>query len=313
MTTALVTDSRMERHDTGISHPERPARLSHTISYLENQKWFSDLLLVPSQKCDIDQILLVHELELIERAKKTCDNGLPYLDTPDVAVCKESFDVACLATGSVLSLANAVVTGKATNGFAHIRPPGHHAEKNIALGFCIFNSIAICARYLQLHHGIEKILILDWDVHHGNGTQHIFEEDSSIVYISIHQYPHYPGTGAHSESGHGSGKGATLNCPMASGSSDIDYIQAFKEKILPAIDSFRPELILISAGFDAHTNDPLGSINLSTEFYAWMTQVLMESANNYCDNRIISILEGGYDLDALASSVSAHLKTLKQI
>ncbi|MCG8324888.1 MAG: histone deacetylase, partial [Thiotrichales bacterium] len=175
---------------------------------------------------------------------------------------------------------------------------------------CLFNNVAILARYLQKQHGLDKILILDWDVHHGNGTQHLFEEDPSVLYISTHQYPYYPGTGAYTEDGIGKGKGATLNCPMPAGADDVMYETAFMEKILPGIDEFRPDSIIISAGFDAHRQDPLAQINLSTEFFGWMTSRIMEKADAYCDGRILSALEGGYNLQMLPLCVAEHLSVL---
>ena len=180
-----------------------------------------------------------------------------------------------------------------------MRPPGHHAEHDQAMGFCILNNVAILARYLKAVHGLDKVLVLDWDVHHGNGTQHTFEEDPSVLFASTHQYPFYPGTGAWSETGIGKGSGATLNCPMPAGSDDNDYEAAFMEKILPAIDQFKPEFIIISAGFDAHRDDPLGEINLSTGFYGWMTDRIMEMADKHAGGRIVSVLEGGYNLAML--------------
>ena len=182
----------------------------------------------------------------------------------------------------------------------------------MALGFCLFNNVAILARYLQLHYGIDKVAIVDWDVHHGNGTQHIFEEDPSVLYISTHQYPYYPGTGNYTETGIGKGTGATLNCPMAAGSTDKDYEHAFIKQILPKLDEFKPGFVLISAGFDAHYADPLGGINLTENFFGWMTMQLMQKAEQYCNNRIISLLEGGYNLDALARCIGIHLQELSQ-
>ena len=178
------------------------------------------------------------------------------------------------------------------------------------MGFCLFNSIAISARYLQQRYGIEKVLILDWDVHHGNGTQHSFEQDPSVQFISLHQYPYYPGSGAHSETGIGPGKGATVNCPMLVGATDADYERAFTERVLPAIEKFQPQVVLISAGFDAHFADPLAHINLTTEFYGWMTMTMLEVADRYADARLISLLEGGYSLEYLPLCVATHLKTL---
>jgi acetoin utilization deacetylase AcuC-like enzyme len=310
MKTALLSDSRFLLHDTGQSHPERAARISTAIKHAKKQTWFDQLVPLTPIACDEVWLHCVHDVALVRRAQKACANGQDYLDTPDVLINLHSFDTARLAAGGVLQLVDAVVSGQVNNGFALTRPPGHHAEKNMALGFCIFNNIAIAARYLQKHHGLDKILILDWDVHHGNGTQHIFEDDPSVYYASLHQYPHYPGSGAASETGIGRGVGATLNCPMAAGSTDKDYLQAFEEEVLPNISKFKPEIVLISAGFDAHKADPLGNINLTTSFYGWMTQRVMEIADQYAESRVISVLEGGYNLESLAGSVSEHLSVL---
>jgi acetoin utilization deacetylase AcuC-like enzyme len=310
MNTAFLSDDRFLLHDTGRSHPERPARLSAVLDQLEKQPWFRQLLPFRGVACDEAWLCNVHDLELVRRAQQACLNGDDYLDSPDVQVSSQSFDTALLAAGGVLQLVDAVISGQVDNGFALVRPPGHHAEKNTALGFCLFNNVAVAARYLQRRHGLDKILILDWDVHHGNGTQHTFEDDPSVYYISLHQYPHYPGTGAASETGFGRGSGTTLNCPMAAGSSDSEYQSAFSQQILPGIHEFQPEVVLVSAGFDAHQADPLGAINLTTSCYGWMTERLLEIADQYAGGRLISMLEGGYDLDALAASVGEHLSTL---
>ena len=182
----------------------------------------------------------------------------------------------------------------------------------MALGFCLFNNVAILARYLQKHHGLERVLILDWDVHHGNGTQHFFEQDPSVLYISLHQYPYYPGTGSASENGVGRGRGATLNCPMWAGANDTDYEEAFRTRILPKIDQFRPEAIIISAGFDAHMDDPLGGIRLSTDFFGWMSARMLEAANRHAGNRLISVLEGGYNLEMLPRCIGTHLSVISE-
>jgi acetoin utilization deacetylase AcuC-like enzyme len=206
-----------------------------------------------------------------------------------------------------------VIAGEAQNGFSLSRPPGHHAERDLALGFCLFNNVAVLARYLQKQNGLDKILILDWDVHHGNGTQHTFEQDPSILYVSTHQYPFYPGTGAASETGSGRGEGATLNCPMPAGADDALYESAFREKILPQIEAFVPDALIISAGFDAHADDPLAPINLSTEFFGWMSERMMEVADRYAGGRLISMLEGGYNVNRLPLCIEEHLKVLAGI
>ena len=310
MTTGLIFDNRFLKHDTGPNHPECGERIQSVGNHLKNKTWFNELHLVPPTKADPKWISRIHDISYIKRAYAACGTGLPFLDSPDVCICEHSVEVAELAVGGALQLTTQVLDGTLDNGFALMRPPGHHAEFGQALGFCLFNNIAIVAKYAQERYGIEKVLILDWDVHHGNGTQHSFETDPSILYVSIHQYPCYPGTGAYSENGVGSGVGATLNCPMPAGSHDADYMTTFIEKILPKIDDFAPELVLLSAGFDAHRDDPLAQINLSTSMYEWMTNRLLEVADKHSSGRLISLLEGGYNLSALATCVSLHVRSL---
>ena len=307
MTTGLHYDEHYLRHDTGIGHPECKERLLSSMEYLSRQDWLKSLVRIPASQLDERWLYQIHTRPYIERARQACAANDSFLDSMDVAISKDSFEVALLAAGAALSLADNIVTGNINNGFGLIRPPGHHAETDQALGFCLFNNVAILARYLQEHHKLDKVLILDWDVHHGNGTQHIFEEDPSVLYISTHQYPFYPGTGAFDETGIGRGKGATLNCPMPAGSNDRDYEVVFMEKILPRMESFQPEFIIISAGFDAHKDDPLAGICLSTEFFGWMTDRVMEIAGKHCQGRIISLLEGGYNLTALPLCIEQHL------
>lgn len=310
MKTGFLYDPIYLEHDTGPGHPETSRRLTASMQYLQKQPWFAQLQPVSPLAADLKWIETTHSTAYIRHAQETCAAGEPYLDSMDVSVSRRSFAVALAAIGGALRLADRVVGGELQNGFALLRPPGHHAEKDMALGFCIFNNVAILARYLQQHHGLGKILILDWDVHHGNGTQHTFEDDPSVLYISTHQYPFYPGTGAASETGSGRGIGATLNCPMPAGAGDREYELAFLEKILPKIDEFKPELIIISAGFDAHREDPLANINLTTGFFAWMTKVILEKADRYAQGRIISLLEGGYNLQRLPECIGVHLQAL---
>ncbi len=310
MKTSIVTDPLFQEHQTGAGHPERSERLSMVQRMLEQQSWYSDLQQVKPTAVQPDSIELVHGAEYADKIASACQAGDPWIDTPDVAVSAESFKVASHATGSLLGLVDEVMTEKADNGFALVRPPGHHAEHDTAMGFCIFNSVAIAARHLQKEHGLERVMIIDWDVHHGNGTQHTFEQDPSVLFASLHQFPHYPGTGAASEGGIGEGEGTTINCPMAPGVGDAEYRAAFEEVILPRALSFKPDFILVSAGFDAHEADPLGSINLTDDSYRWMTKVVMNLADHTCDGRVVSVLEGGYDLNALATSVTGHVSTL---
>jgi len=310
MTTGILYDDRFLDHDAGAGHPERKERLETAIKHLRGQPWFHQLTAVSPRVVERKWIEKIHDGSYIQRASEACRQGMPFLDVADVGICSESCDVAYLAAGGALELADKMVAGEIHNGFSLSRPPGHHAERNMALGFCLFNNVAVLARYLQQHHGLDKILILDWDVHHGNGTQHTFEEDPSVLYISTHQYPYYPGTGAASETGIGRGAGATLNCPMPAGAADTDYEHAFSERILPQIDEFQPDAVIISAGFDAHRDDPLAQINLSTEFFSWMSTRMMEVADKHAGRRIISMLEGGYNIDQLPLCIDAHLKVL---
>ena len=310
MRTAFLQDRRFAEHLTGEGHPERPARLEASLRALEGQSWFTQLPRVAAAPATLDWIEQIHDLTYIRRAEALCGSGAPWIDTPDVAVCPRSFDVALLAAGSGLALADTVVAGQADNAFALVRPPGHHAEHAAAMGFCVFNNVAVLARYLQKAHGLDKIAIIDWDVHHGNGTQHSFEEDPSVFYVSLHQYPYYPGTGSADETGRGRGRGTTLNCPMRAGANDSAYERAFMEQVLPALDLYRPEAVIISAGFDAHHGDPLADIALSTACYGWMTMRLLEVADQHAGGRVISMLEGGYDLEGLADCVTEHVAVL---
>jgi acetoin utilization deacetylase AcuC-like enzyme len=310
VTTGICYDAAFLAHDTGPGHPERRERLTAVMQHLESLPWFGSLPRLAPTAADPARIRRIHSSEYMDRAQRVCESGAPYLDSMDVAVSNNSFDIALLAAGAPLVIADEIIAGRLRNGMALIRPPGHHAERDMALGFCLFNNVAVLARYLQDQAGVDKILILDWDVHHGNGTQHTFEDDPSVLYISTHQYPFYPGTGAWYEEGTGRGTGATLNCPMEAGSSDADYERAFVEKILPKIDWFRPEFVILSAGFDAHEDDPLAEMGLSTEFFGWMSERMLEAADRYAGGRIVSVLEGGYNLRKLPLCVAEHLHKL---
>jgi acetoin utilization deacetylase AcuC-like enzyme len=310
MRTGFLYDPAFLEHDTGRGHPECRERLAATMAYLEQQPWFRELRQFKPERIDERWLHEVHSRDYVRRAEATCRAGAPFLDCLDVSVSRQSYDIALLAAGGPIVLADQILAGHVNNAFALLRPPGHHAERDMALGFCLFNNVAILARYLQLQHGLEKILILDWDVHHGNGTQHTFQEDPTVLYISTHQYPFYPGTGHWSETGIGRGRGATLNCPMPAGAGDREYELAFCEKILPKIDEFKPQAIIISSGFDAHRDDPLADIQLGTEFYGWMTERLLEKADQHAGGRIISVLEGGYNLHALPRCVAVHVQVL---
>ena len=308
--TGFVYDPVFLRHDPGRTHPERSARLVATMERLEREPWFEDLESIAAGPCSAEWLESVHAPDYVARAEEVCRAGGPFLDVPDVGVSRESFAVARIAAGAGIALADRLMAGEIDNGFSLARPPGHHAERALALGFCLFNNIAVLARYLQRRHGLERILILDWDVHHGNGTQHAFEEDPTVLFASLHQYPFYPGTGAANEEGVGRGRGTTVNCPMPAGARDALYEEAFRNRILPAIDAFGPDAVLLSAGFDAHADDPLAAVELSTECYRWMSERILEVAERHAGGRVISLLEGGYSLEALPDCVAAHLECL---
>jgi len=222
----------------------------------------------------------------------------------------DSCTAALLAAGAGITAVEQVLAGNVSSCFCAVRPPGHHAEADRAMGFCLFNNIAVAAAYATNHQRVEKAAIVDWDVHHGNGTQNIFYGNPDILYISLHQYPHYPGSGSAGERGADAGEGLTLNLPMSAGSGDREYLAAFEERVIPAIKTFSPGLLLISAGFDAHAEDPLSQVRLTENGFAGMTAMLRQCAESCCEGRIVSLLEGGYDLDALARSVAAHLQAL---
>lgn len=298
------------KHDTGPGHPERPDRLKAIVARLNQSDIFQNIRQLRPVPASPDWIQKVHPISYIQTIERRCLAGETLLDSGDTHVCKESYGIALLAAGGVLRAIDEVMAGNSTRIFCAVRPPGHHAETETVMGFCLFNNVAIGARYAQHKYAIGRIAILDWDVHHGNGTQEIFWRDPSVLYISTHQYPLWPGTGASNEIGEGAGEGFTLNCPMRPGSGEAEFIDAFENRILPALHKFRPELLIISAGFDAHAADPLANISLTEGSFAKFTQFASEIATKYCNGRIVSVLEGGYDLDALARSVEAHLKAL---
>ena len=300
--TAYLYDPIYLQHQTEWGHPERPERLTAIDKKLREAPYYSELLRVTPRKADYKFIELIHDHSYITRVKKEVESGESYLDSMDTSICGKSFEVALYAAGGGLAMCDAIMRGEAVHGFCAVRPPGHHAERDYAAGFCIFNNIAIAARYLQTEHGLKKVAIVDWDVHHGNGTQHSFEQDESVLYVSTHQYPYYPGTGSYREKGSGSGEGYTLNVPMEAGAGDEEYLEAFEKTIVPELEDFEPEIILISAGFDGHRNDPLSAIGLSTGTFQKFTEMLLGVARGCCSNRVIAFLEGGYNLQALADS-----------
>lgn len=308
---AYYWDSLSLQHDTG-PHVECIARAEFLAP--ENVRGLAPgLNTLPVCRHDCVQwIHQVHRPEYHEFVIEACRAGRRLLDEGDTFVCTRSYDAALAAVDAGLSAADAVMDGSVRTAFCAIRPPGHHALPGRAMGFCIFGNVAILARYLQKQHGIGKIAIVDWDVHHGNGTQDIFYSDASVLFISLHQFPLWPGTGRADETGEGPGKGFTLNVPIAPGTSEAEYLRQFESVVLPRLSAFGPEFLLISAGFDAHRDDPLGGLLLSEAGFTRMTRRLKEIAEDACGGRIISCLEGGYNLPALQRSVAAHVTALME-
>jgi acetoin utilization deacetylase AcuC-like enzyme len=317
--TGFVYHDDFLRHHTGPGHPERPERLRHLIAHLKTTAILSDLAAIPACPAEWSWIEAVHPRSYIEHIrgyrsasrKSACNADLYFLDS-DTVVSEHSLEVACLAAGSVAAACDAVMNGEIRNAFCAIRPPGHHAERARAMGFCLFNNVAIGARYLQAQHQLKRVCIIDWDVHHGNGTQDIFYRDGSVLYISIHQYPLYPGSGKKSETGEGEGEGATMNFPCPPGCGDKEYLEIFANEIAPAVSRFQPEFLLLSAGFDAHRDDPLANMKVTEAGFAAMTEMALALANQCCGGRLVSVLEGGYSLEALARSVEVHLQKLSK-
>ena len=299
-------------HDTGPGHPERPERVQALMTHLVQSSVWSKLSHTRPEPADVESILQVHPEKYVKSIEQRCRSGERVLDMGDTHVCQESYRIALLAAGAVVQAVDQVVTGSLRRAFCLVRPPGHHAETATAMGFCLFNNVAIAARRAQTQHGIKRVAIVDWDVHHGNGTQEIFYRDNSVLYLSTHQYPFYPGTGAKSETGKDEGEGYTVNCPLPAGSGEREYLQEFQQAIIPALEKFRPEFVLISAGFDAHRNDPLAQMQLTEDSFAKFTTLVREVAERYAGGRIVSVLEGGYDLHGLSRSVEEHLKLLLQ-
>ena len=310
--TGLVYTNFYLKHETGPGHPERPERLTSIMERLKQDGLLSRLTLLTPVAASTQWVATVHTTAYIEHVREDCRSANGYVDSPDSPASRDSYDVALTAVGGLLGAVDAVIKGRVKNAFCAIRPPGHHALKNRAMGFCLFNNVAIAAKYIQQKHHLAKVLIVDWDVHHGNGTQAAFNDDPTVFYFSVHQSPFYPGTGSAAERGEGKGLGSKLNVPLPAGSGDAEYLKVFEEKLKPAAAAFKPDFVLISAGFDASQNDLLGQMNLTPPGYAALTRIVKGLAAQYCRGRLVSTLEGGYNLEALAASVEAHVRVLME-
>jgi acetoin utilization deacetylase AcuC-like enzyme len=306
--TLLYYDPRFLEHNTG-RHPERPARLLRTIARLEETGVAAQCIRPTWQPATRAQLELVHEASHIDRVVATADRGGGMLD-PDTVVSRASADVAGLAAGAACDAVERVLASQAKTALCLLRPPGHHALAERTMGFCLFNNIAVAARVASAEHGVQRILVIDWDVHHGNGTQDIFYRDDQVGFFSVHRWPFYPGTGGADETGAGAGLGATRNLPLAFGTPRDAYREQFCREVEEFAARIRPELVLLSAGFDSHRADPVGSLGLEVEDFAELTQIVCDVANVHAGGRIVSLLEGGYNPPVLAECVETHLRGL---
>jgi acetoin utilization deacetylase AcuC-like enzyme len=310
--TGLLYDERFKLHVTGPGHPESPERLTAVLRGLEESRLLPQLIPVPAVAAKLEWIEKVHSPKYILSFEEACILDLGELGSADNRISPQSYDVALLAVGGILRAVDMLMEGEIDNAFCAVRPPGHHAEMREALGFCFFNNVAIAARYLQSKWNVGRIGIVDFDVHHGNGTQHTFENDPDVFYYSIHEHPSfsYPGTGREFEKGSDPGMGTTLNSTILPGQGDDEYKRRIMKDLVPAFEDFRPEVILVSAGFDAHASDDMSDVNLSTEGFSWMMKVILGLADRHSGGRLISVLEGGYSLELLPELIGNHVRIL---
>ena len=308
MTVGLIYDPIYLKHDTG-QHVENAGRLEEVISHLKQSGLMEQLTLIKPRPASVEEIALVHPTTHISRIQEISRKGGGWLDA-DTVTSPDSYQVALYAAGGAITATEAVINGELSSAFALVRPPGHHATPEQAMGFCLFNNIAIAARYALDGHKLERILIIDFDVHHGNGTQAVFYESPQVLYTSVHEHPFYPGTGSVAETGSGAGKGTTVNIPLPAGCADTEYSLVFEEIIAPVARKFKPQLILVSAGYDLHWADPIALMQVTTTGFAQIAGVIKGLADELCDGRLVFSLEGGYNLTALATSIRATLDVL---
>ncbi|MCS7043848.1 MAG: histone deacetylase [Bryobacteraceae bacterium] len=308
--TAFAFDRACLLHQPPPDHPESPERLRALHAHLQHEGLLAQVLPVEAREATDDDLHLCHTRAYLANVRKDIARGAPMLSTGDTHLSPHADLSARRAAGAAMAAVDAVLSGQARNAFAAVRPPGHHATLSRGMGFCLYNNVALAARHARRAWGVERILIVDWDVHHGNGTQDIFYDDPSVFFFSTHQAPWYPGTGWPDETGEGPARGTTMNCPFPAGAGRREILGAFRKKLLPAMDEFRPELVLISAGFDSREGDPLGLFRLRDEDFAELTKILMEIADRWSGGRLVSVLEGGYSLSGMPRAAAAHLRAL---
>ena len=305
--TLLLYDEIFLKHDTGAFHPENYKRLEHTLAHLKTTGLWDRLKVEKPRPATLEEIAQVHGEDYINRVMLISQRGEGQLD-PDTPVSYHSYKAALYAAGAPLTAIDAIMEGKATNAFCLVRPPGHHARPNRGMGFCLFNNVAIAAQYLLNKHNLKRVAIVDWDCHHGNGTQEIFYEEPRVLYLSLHRWPFYPGTGDKKETGIGKGEGFTINIPLSGNTSSEEYIRTFKEVMEGKVKDFRPEFIIISAGFDTYSGDPIAGLGLEPEDFRRLTEITLGVASSpEANKRVVSCLEGGYNLQALPLCIEQHL------
>ena len=307
--TGIVKDNRYLRHSAGYCHPESPQRLMGIHEMLDNPDISWKFTPIEAREAQHDEIALVHSPSYVNFIASTAGRDHVMLD-PDTATSPDTYHIAKLAVGGVCNAIDSVMSKTVDNAFAFVRPPGHHAGRETAAGFCVFNNIAIGAMHAILNHGLKRVMIVDWDLHHGNGTQSIFYKEPRVLYFSTHQYPYYPGTGGLQEIGQGKAEGYTINVPLRAGAGDSSYVQIFRQIIEPVALQYKPELILLSAGFDAYFNDPLGGMRITPEGFAALTRILLNIADACCEGRLVAVLEGGYHIAGLAKSARCVLEEM---